>query len=428
MILTTNMDFISFLKQYFQTIGQLWTISWWWAGPIVLFWLFKILWKKYSFSQYFSTLKFVMLEIKPPRDIERSPRTMEQVFAALHGIWSSPNYIDKYVKGRWYQSFVSFEIQGVNGEMHFYIRCERKFRNFIESLIYSQYPEAEIQEVEDYTQSVPKNTPNAEWDLWGVDFKLAKDDAYPIRTYKYFQEEVTKGMIDPLAELADVCAALPPGQQIWLQFVITPEHDKNWQDAVKKLATKLAGREVKSEPIFISRFFNEVWDIVKYSFTYIFNIFEFAEGKKKEDQPLMFRLTPGEQLALKAVEESVTKKGYRTKFRFIYIGRRDGFDRGFLSGVNGAIQQFNDAMLNSFVHDNETKTFANYIWVEPRMRYAQRKIFSRYIDRDPDGPTFVLNSEELATVYHLPDKSVVSPAISRIEAKKGGAPINLPVE
>ena len=136
------MSFASFVGQYFQAIGTLWTISWWWAGPIVLFWLFKILWKKYSWGQHVVTMKQVMLEIKPPRNIERSPRTMEQVFAALHGVWSTPNYINKFVRGQWFQAMLSFEIQGVNGEMHFYVRCERKFRNFIESLIYSQYPEA----------------------------------------------------------------------------------------------------------------------------------------------------------------------------------------------------------------------------------------------------------------------------------------------
>jgi hypothetical protein len=423
------MDFFTFFEQYIQAIGQLWTISWWWAGPIVLFWLFKILWKKYSFGQYLSTLKFVVLEIKPPRNIERSPRTMEQIFAALFGVWSTPNIIDKYVKGRWYQSFLSFEIQGVNGEMHFYVRCEARFRNFVESLFYSQYPEAEIQEVEDYVHSVPRNVPNPEWDLWGVDYKLSKDDAYPIRTYKYFQEDVTKGMIDPLAELADVIASLPPGQQIWIQLVVTPEPDGDWQNAVKKLAAKLAGREIKKESFFLFRFLTQSWEIIQNAFVYLFSHeVEFATDEKKDEQPLAFRLTPGEQEVLKAVEESVTKKGYRTKLRFIYVGRREGFDRGFVSGVSGAMHQFNDMMLNSLAQDNETKTFANYIWIEPRMRYAQRKIFNRYLDRDPDGPRFVLNSEELATIYHMPDMSVASPSISRVEAKTGGAPLNLPVE
>ena len=163
--------------------------------------------------------------------------------------------------------------------------CESKFRNFIESLIYSQYPEAEIQEVEDYTHSVPKNTPNREWDLWGVDFKLAKNDAYPIRTYKYFQEEVTKGMIDPLAELADVIAGLPPGQQIWLQFVVTPEHDKDWQGAVKKLADKLSGKEVKSDPMIVFRFFSEIGDILSSAFCICFTQSMKLPKKRKKISP-----------------------------------------------------------------------------------------------------------------------------------------------
>ena len=78
-------------------------------------------------------------------------------------------------------------------------------------------------------------------------------------------------MIDPLAELADVIAGLPPGQQIWIQIVVTPEPTKDWQGAVKKVADKLAGKEVKSEPLFIFRFFSEAWDIFSNAFSYIFH-------------------------------------------------------------------------------------------------------------------------------------------------------------
>ncbi len=422
------MNFTTFLKEYFETVGLALSLTWWWAGPIVLFWLFKILWRKYSLTAYLMSLDNIILEIKPPRNVERSPRTMEQIFAALHGVWATPNLIDKIVKGKWVQPLLSFEIHGVNGEMHFYVRCERRFRDFIESLFYSQYPEVEINEVEDYINSVPKNAPNAEWDLWGVDFRLAKDDAYPIRTYKYFKEEVTKGMIDPLAEIADVIAALPPDQHVWIQIIVTPAPDKDWTDTVQKLVLKLARREQPVKAPFPLNVLKEIFEILKLSFQYIFHPVELPEEKKVEEKPIRFHLTPGEEEAMKAVESSLTKKGYLTKLRFIYVGRREGFDRGFLAGINGAIQQFNDMTLNSFIHDNETKTFANYIFVAPRLYWAQRKIFTRYLDRDIDGPKFVLNSEELATVYHMPDISVMSPSVARIEAKKSGAPLNLPVE
>ena len=42
------------------------------------------------------------------------------------------------------------------------------FRQLIESNIYSQYPEVEIVQVEDYTKNVPVDIPNRDWDLFGM--------------------------------------------------------------------------------------------------------------------------------------------------------------------------------------------------------------------------------------------------------------------
>jgi len=51
-----------------------------------------------------------------------------------------------------------------------------------------------------------------------------------------------------------------------------------------------------------------------------------------------------------------------------------------------------------------------------------------YRDRSFATGKFVFNSEELATVFHFPDMSVKAPNLIRIEAKKGEAPPNLPIE
>jgi hypothetical protein len=235
-------------------------------------------------------------------------------------------------------------------------------------------------------------------------------------------------MIDPLSSLADVIAAIPPGQQIWLQIIVMPIDDRVWIKETKKVIDKLAKREVKAEPFFVVKVLKEVIDIFSYAFQYIFNPIEFEEEKKKEEGPLIFRLTPVEQEVLKAVEESLNKRAFETKIRFIYVGRREGFDKSFVSGVLGSVSQFNDPNLNSLAPDNSTKTYANYFFKESRLLWAQRKIFARYLDRDTDGPVFILNSEELATIYHMPDMSAMSPAIARVAAKKGGPPVNLPME
>ncbi|MGA3094614.1 MAG: phosphoribosylformylglycinamidine cyclo-ligase [Dehalococcoidales bacterium] len=98
---------------------------------------------------------------------------MEQIFAGLWGSFGTVgNKYQKYMKGM-IQDYFSFEIVGANGTIHFYVRVIRKYRDLIEAQIYSQYPQAEIKEVEDYAKSIPLDMPNKNWDLWGTKLKLA---------------------------------------------------------------------------------------------------------------------------------------------------------------------------------------------------------------------------------------------------------------
>ncbi len=416
------------IVEYYLQIKQTVSATWWFVFPIALYYaFFELYWRQVA-REYAATIKWTLLEIKPPRNIERSPRTMEQVFVSLFGSWSTPNYFDMYLGGRFSQPIFAFEIQGINGEMHFYVRTESRFRNLVESAIYAQYPEAEIEEAEDYVKTVPSNLPNPDWDLWGVDYKLFRDDAYPIRTYHHFQEDVTKGMIEPLGVLADAISTLQPGHQMWIQILVRPVRDDEWIPAVKKVVNELAGREMPKKSWVLVNFFKGLAEILISSIKNIFGPVEEKKAEKKEEQPLQFRLTPVEKDVLQAVEESLNKKAFLTKIRIIYIGPRQDFRREYISGMGAYFNQFSDPNLNVLVQDKETKTFAGYWLRKQRLEWSQRKIFSRYVSRDNDGPNMYLNTEELATIWHLPDMSAVSPAITRVEAKKGGAPPNLPVE
>jgi hypothetical protein len=121
---------------------------------------------------------------------------------------------------------------------------------------------------------------------------------------------------------------------------------------------------------------------------------------------------------------------FKVKMRYVYVGRREGFDKATaISGFIGGLKQFNDQNLNSFKPNNKTKTKAEFIFTESRLRYQQRRIFRRYIERNPEPSEvrFLMSTEELATVFHIPDMSVTAPALNRIVAKRGGAPSNLPM-
>ena len=414
------------ISESFGAIWQAFSIFWFIVLPVAFYYLFKILWMDFVQRKYIKSIEWTVLEIIPPRDIEKSPKPMESVYAGLTGIFRGFNAVEEFVSGMFILNF-SLEIVSDEGSAHFYIRTPKEFRNLAEAHIYAQYPEAEIMEVSDYVDDVPKIIPSRGWDLWGCDFELAKPDPYPIKSYTWFEESITGTMIDPLASLVESLGKLGPGQKIWLQFVVAPEKD-TWYNTGRKLAEELAGRSKKTAGFF-ERLLGDIGDIFQGIFGGMFGSVEFAKKEEGgEEAPLEFRLTPGEKDVLKAVESGIGKNVFKTKMRFIYLGRKENFDKSAISSFMGGIKQFSDLNLNNFKIHDQSKTYALHLFADARTLYRQRKLFRRYKDRDSAGATFILNTEELATVFHMPDMGVVAPALHKVEAKKGGAPTNLPID
>lgn len=394
---------------------------WFLILPPLLFSVFKTLWMPYVWGKFGSKLEYVLLELIPPRDIEASPLPMESVFAGIAGAKSSSTTIDEWIKGSWQASF-SLEIVSLEGQVHFYIRCQKGFRNLIEAHLYAQYPTMEIVEVPDYMQRIPETAPNKDWNVWGTDFEFVKPAAYPIRTYKYFEESVTGKMVDPLAALVEAMSKAGPGQFMLLQYIIAPEAD-NWHMSGRGEVDKLVGRSAPAKP----GFFASWWNLIKVTFGFA------AAEEKKPDAPLAIeaRLTLGERDALKAMEDKLGKIMFWVKMRYVYVGRSETFNKPTgVSAIIGAIKQFNDNNLNGVKPNGDTKTEAHYFMAEQRMRYMQRQILNNFRWRNslPYEHWLRMNIEELATVFHIPDMSIVAPTLSRVAARRGGAPGNLPVE
>ena len=136
---------------------------------------------------------WAVLEVKINREIVQTPKSIEQVFNSL-------NVIEK--------GCLCLEIVGINREMHFIIRTPQEYKNLVISQFYSQYPELEIKEIEDYFASVAPNLPNKDNDLWGMEINLSKPNCYPIKTYSVFEEKKEEKRIDPIASLAETLGTL----------------------------------------------------------------------------------------------------------------------------------------------------------------------------------------------------------------------------
>lgn len=423
------MSILKDIQDILQTFSGALEHTWFVVLPWLLYFLFKPLWMDFIIGKFLGSIQYVVLEVIAPREIEKSPKLMESFFAGFAGVHSNINTTDTFAKGVRLPS-MSLEIVSDGGSVHFYIRVPKNFRNLVESNLYAQYPDSQVVEVDDYVTSVPKIVPNKDWDLWGTDLELVKPDIYPIKTYHDFEEDVTGKMIDPLSAMIEALGKVGPGQKLWFQIIITPDSDPEVIKAGLDLVQVVTGKKKKSKsPL------EKVWVDLTDIFSNFFGAMMGSELKFTEEkasapeQPIEFKLTPGEKEALKALEENISRIHFKTKMRLMYLGKRMNFDKTAVSAFMGSIKQLNSNNVNALKPNNASKTLASFVATKSRMRFRQVKLFKRYVSRNgTDGVTFRMSTAELATIFHMPDMSVVAPGINRVEAKRGGAPFNLPVE
>ena len=114
---------------------------------------FSFLYKVYitgKQNKYNQNLATVVLRVAVSKLNERGPIVAEQIFSALHGIKRNKGSFS-FLTGETMPR-ISVEIANVNNKIQFFIWTPRKFRNVVESQIYAQYPDVEIEEVEDYAK------------------------------------------------------------------------------------------------------------------------------------------------------------------------------------------------------------------------------------------------------------------------------------
>jgi len=411
-----------------NAMGEVWFL----VLPPALYFVFKFLWMDHIQNQYIEGIKTVLLEIIPPRDIEKSPKVMETIFDGIAGVDKGPTVVETYIQG-YLPPLISLELVGDGGSgTHLYVRTPASFRNLIEAYFYAQYPNVEIVESPDYVDEIPKGAPKRDWDLFGADIEFTKPDPYPIKTYHYYEEDVTGKMIDPLAGLFESFGKLPPGQKIWFQMVITPLKP-DYYNTGKSLLDEIIGRAAKVKPTSVmSNLTSGIGEIATTVPKAFFGPVEFASASSEKPEKkdfLEYQLTPIEKEVVKALESNIGRNVFGSRLRMIYIGKKKGFDKSFVSAFFGGLKQFNDFNLNGFKPNDASKTYANYLLTDTRMRYRQRKLLRRYKFRDPDSPVpmLALSTAELATLFHIPDMNVVAPSLPRISAKRSSAPQNLPI-
>lgn len=401
----------------------------WIAIPILLIFAFLDLWLFYRRLKYVNGLKWKILELKIPKEVIKSPKAMESIFAAVHNIWSfGINRSEKWFQGK-VEPITSFEIVGRGHGVHFYIRVQENFRNLIESAIYAQYPGAEISEAPDYINDFPPVLPDKNYDLWGSDIFLAKENAYPVLTYPNFEERTARfeeAKIDPLAQLMEIMSNLNETEAVWLQILLRRIGD-SWKKKAEELVSELRGEKKKSAGGFPGAvLFKGLGEFLVNLIAAPIQHPTWAEPTKKEEKKS--EGSGGKQKIIEAIENKISKLGFESVIRFVYVDKADAFSRGNVLAVVSSFWQFSSQTLNAFKLNNKTTTFGKGLFKKMMLQKRKRLIYDNYRIRHLPKKIVVLNTEELATIYHPPLTGVKAGRLQRTEFKRGGPPVDLPIE
>lgn len=411
-----------------QTIGWIIILPLVWFGALKAFLLARqlhYLWK---------SIKWCFLAIDVPKANEQTPKAVENIFNQLAGSHKNPDYEERNWKG-YMPYWFSFEIVSIEGYIQFIIATPRKRRDLVESIIYAQYPDAEITEVEDYTKPFPTRFPNKEWEVFGTEYVLSDDPHFPIKTYEDFEhagaEEGT--FKDPMAAFLEVFTRIGRGEHLWVQFLVKPLSTVFLKKTGLKIVKKLIGAKVeqKAHPLHtVAVVPGKILDTVVES---LFSKEGVKPEKKKDDAPhsLMLFLSPGEKEKVEAVEHKIDKIPFATKIRYVYIARHEVFNRARIAyGLTGAFKQYTSGHNGIKPESRKIMTKTHFFFKKMRDDWRRTRIVSAFKKRSRwvgilEWP---LSSEELATLWHFPILTVKAPLLKKTEAKRVEPPISLPVE
>jgi len=410
-------------RQTIQVLESTWSV---WL-PIISGYIFLSLWLNYIRTDYIQKQGSVLLELRLPADVLNSPKGMEIFFTQIYQTGSATE-IDTFWHGK-IRPWWSLEYVSLEGEIHIYVWCQAKWKNLVEAQLYAQYHQIEIYEAKDPMSWVyhdPVGLP-----MWATYYKFTKDDVYPIKTYIDYgldKEQEEEFKVDPLTALFEFLGSLRKGEWSWIQIVIQAHKEekfkdarmflrKDWKEAAEKEVRKI--RETAAE----------------YSAKEIANV-QKRMGTKDARSPFpTVLLSKGQEQVITALERSIDKFPFEAVVRGMYVAKRESFQSVSINGLIGCVRQFSSNVLNGF----KLGWFTDFDypwedWHRIRRNVAERSMLKSFKMRSVFHPPYknfhvepmILNTEELATMFHIPGRVAATPTLPRIPAKKVEAPPNIP--
>jgi len=389
--------------------------------PLALFSVAFERWMYYVSNKYAYENGRTTLRIMLPQEVFKSPEAMESVLTQIHTTQSPDNVIQTYLDGK-SPLTNSLELVSIGGEVRFYVNVPtKKVKNALEAALYSHYPGIEVIEEDfDYVDEIRWDPEKYEYMSFHMNKKEKGKDFLPIKTYidmgmDRLPKEEQK--FEPMAPMLEALSKMTSYERLWIQILAVPHIKKDFKNGspFRKIPTwDKAGRE------------------------YINTLLK-RDSRPSIDEDTYERapmLTTGERDTITAIERNISKYAFEVGIRWMYITPKGKFNGDFISGFLRSFSQYDVVGRNgvgvSWRTDFNYKFFSDpkgkkiKKWKEAELADYKSRYYYYRDRKDSADEARVMSTEELATIFHMPGSSVVTPGLQRITSTRKEAPSNLP--
>lgn len=375
---------MTFFLEFIQIILSPWV----WVPVCVI--LFILTWLNNRKVRAIESVESTLLVLEIPRANDKSELAAEQLFASLHGILRDKEELQK---SGGVQEHLSFEIASVGGQIRFYVWVPKTLQSFVEGQIYSQYPTVQIHEAdEDYVAHERHHSV-----IHTSEITMTDSQFLPIKTFQSFEVDPLAGITGTLAKLEDT------GEELWVQVLVRPVPDTwhkasdQWINSVKNGSSfsfmQGGGLSFK----FLSTLFGALWKAPEQG----------AGGGAAGGE-----LSERAKTRIAEAEKKATKLGFQVKIRLAYLGESQTNAKLRMQAIVGTFKQFNSTNLNGLRASKAS---------------FDKESLGAYRNRLFVDEGYILNIEELASVFHLPHTNVETPNIVWASTKTAEPPAKLPL-
>ncbi len=327
-------------------------------------------------------------------------RSMEHLLISLAKIKDKKSFFHRIFYDN---PYISFEIANPSNseEIFFYLAVPKKFRETAEKQVHSFFPNASVEKVSDYTIFSPGSFTSA------AVLRLKNKYALPIKTYEQMDA-------DPLNELSNALSKLQTAEEgAAVQLILCPAGE-SWRSLGRSIAHKMQqGKQLKD--VYSDSIAKKAAKGVGKGMADV--LLSSSNAKKKENNQYQFekdpvQLTPEEQELIKSIEGKANKTGFRVNIRLLASASSQERADEILSQMENAFSQFENADINHFAIKKRTKN---------------KKFAFDYIFRNFNGEqAVILNTEEIASIFHLPISTTETPKIKWLKSNSAPPPSNIP--